>query len=57
MMCEAMNLAEPEKLIKMASKLKRTLKGQIVTAELIHEFMGTSQVDRASTSQGIIGSF
>ena len=53
-MCEALNLIEPETLIKMVSKLGKTYNGRKVTIELMHEFMQTKQIERVSTNEGII---
>ena len=55
MMCEALNLIDAENLIKMASKLGKTYNGKQVNARLMQEFMQTNKVDRASTTDGIVG--
>ena len=52
-MCEALNLTEPEKLIKMAQKLGKTKNGRKVNTEIMNQFMQTDHIDRASTSDGI----
>ena len=41
MMCEALNLIDAEKLIKMSSKLGKTRSGRQVSVGLMQEFMQT----------------
>ena len=52
-MCEALNLLDAEKLIKMTLNLGKTRTGRQMTPGLMQEFMQTQQTDRASTSDGI----